>query len=73
MDSSVGEVFLLKTNDRAIGVRTLMEKCGLHDYSGSGVAVKANFNSADPFPASTIFLVMLISFSEGVTWPDGWL
>ena len=54
MDSSVGEVFLLKTNDRAIGVRTLMEKCGLHDYSGSGVAVKANFNSADPFPASTI-------------------
>ncbi len=47
------EVFILKTSDRASGVPALLEKMGLQDYSGSRVAVKANFNSADPFPAST--------------------
>jgi len=51
-DSS-GEVFILKTTDRAIGVSALIKKVGLGDYSGKKVALKANFNSADPFPAST--------------------
>ena len=53
MANSLGEVFILKTNDRATGVPLLVNKFGLEDYSGKTVALKANFNSADPFPAST--------------------
>jgi uncharacterized protein (DUF362 family) len=49
----MAEVFLLKTTDRASGVAALLEKFGLNDYSGKKVAIKANYNSADPFPAST--------------------
>ena len=48
-----GEVFLLKTTDRAKGVSALLDKIGLGDYAGKTVALKANYNSADPFPAST--------------------
>ena len=53
MYSSLGEVFVLKTTDRATGIPVLLKKFGLSDYSGKQVALKANFNSADPFPAST--------------------
>ena len=53
MASSSGEVFILKTNDRATGVPALMSKFDLPDFSSKTVALKANFNSADPFPAST--------------------
>jgi uncharacterized protein (DUF362 family) len=53
MTDSLGEVFILKTNDRATGVPKLLSKFDLKDYSGKQVALKANFNSADPFPAST--------------------
>ncbi len=53
MADSSGEVFVLKTADRANGVPALLKKFGLDDYAGKQVAVKANFNSADPFPAST--------------------
>jgi uncharacterized protein (DUF362 family) len=47
------EVCLIKTPDRDIGVRSLLTQISLNDYSGKTVALKANFNSADPFPAST--------------------
>jgi uncharacterized protein (DUF362 family) len=47
------EVFVFKTPDRALGVPLLMKKFNLADYWGKKVALKANFNSADPFPAST--------------------
>lgn len=47
------EVFLIKTNDRNIGIRKIFEKFDLKDYYGKNIALKANFNSADPFPAST--------------------
>ena len=53
MANSLGEVFILKTTDRATGVPALLNKLGLGDYSGKQVALKANYNSADPFPAST--------------------
>src|SRR3990172_6135209 len=49
----LSEVFVLKTSDRAVGIRKLLSQFGLEDYSGKSVALKANFNSADPFPAST--------------------
>ncbi len=51
--NSSGEVFVLKTTDRATGIPALLKKIGLGDYSGKNVALKANYNSADPFPAST--------------------
>ena len=49
----LGEVFLLKTADRAVGVPELINQIGLSDYPKKQIAIKANFNSADPFPAST--------------------
>lgn len=53
MANSSGEVFILKTADRAKGVPDLLKKFDLADYAGRQVALKANYNSADPFPAST--------------------
>ena len=53
MVDSLGEVFLLKTTNRAVGVPELINRIGLSDYSKKQIAIKANFNSADPFPAST--------------------
>ncbi len=53
MADSLGEVFVLKTTDRATGIPVLLEKFDLGDYSGKTGALKANYNSADPFPAST--------------------
>jgi uncharacterized protein (DUF362 family) len=47
------DVFLLKTSDRDFGVKKLLGQFGLRGFSGKRVALKANFNSADPFPAST--------------------
>lgn len=50
---SIGNVFLVKTADRAMGVKRLFDEFGLNRFRGKRVALKANFNSADPFPAST--------------------
>ena len=47
------EVFLVRTSDRDLGIRSLLQQFDLHDYSGKRIAIKANYNSADPFPAST--------------------
>jgi uncharacterized protein (DUF362 family) len=52
-NNSVGEVFILKTSNRVTGVKQLLSQFGLDEYSGKRVALKANFNSADSFPAST--------------------
>jgi uncharacterized protein (DUF362 family) len=47
------QVFLIGSSDREAAVRTLFEHAGVAGLSGKSVALKANFNSADPFPAST--------------------
>lgn len=47
------EVFLIKTSDREVAVRGLFNKTDLASFYGKSVALKANFNSSDPFPAST--------------------
>jgi uncharacterized protein (DUF362 family) len=47
------EVYIIKTDDRAKGTAALLQKIGLQDYKEKKVAIKANYNSADPFPAST--------------------
>lgn len=47
------EVFLVDSADREAAVRTLFARTDPARFSGKTVALKANFNSADPFPAST--------------------
>jgi uncharacterized protein (DUF362 family) len=47
------QVFLIGSSDREAAVRSLFQHTGPGGLSGKSVAVKANFNSADPFPAST--------------------
>lgn len=47
------EVFIAGAPDRRDAVRTVLGGFDLSVLAGSMVAVKANFNSADPFPAST--------------------
>ena len=47
------EVFLTSSADRAAAIRELCGGVGLASFRGTTVALKANYNSADPFPAST--------------------
>jgi len=49
---SAGEVFLVKTRDRQEGIKKIFENFSMTDFKDKTVAFKANFNSADPFPAS---------------------
>lgn len=46
-------VVIVKTADRVEGIRKAMAQFDLTDFRGASVAIKANYNSADPFPAST--------------------
>jgi uncharacterized protein (DUF362 family) len=50
---NAGEVFLVKTTDRQEGINKLFENLAMDGFKDKTVALKANFNSADPFPAST--------------------
>jgi uncharacterized protein (DUF362 family) len=52
-ENNPSTVFLIETSDRETGLRSLFNKAELASFSGKRVALKANFNSADPFPAST--------------------
>jgi uncharacterized protein (DUF362 family) len=52
-NKSLGEVFLIKTSERNASVKSLMNRFDLESFAGKKVALKANFNSADQFPAST--------------------
>jgi uncharacterized protein (DUF362 family) len=47
------EIFIADATDRATGIRNVCSSIDLTNFSGSEIALKANFNSADPFPAST--------------------
>lgn len=47
------KVFLYKTDNRAQAVKQLFRKFDVASFKGKNTVVKANFNSADPFPAST--------------------
>ncbi|OFW56673.1 MAG: hypothetical protein A2133_06015 [Actinobacteria bacterium RBG_16_64_13] len=50
---NTSKVFLIGSSARDAAIRGLFGHAGLGDLSGKSVALKANFNSADPFPAST--------------------
>ncbi len=47
------DVYIIKTEDRTQGINLILERFNLDEFSGKKIAIKANFNSADPFPAST--------------------
>jgi uncharacterized protein (DUF362 family) len=53
MSLSKSSVYVLKTTDRDTGIARLLERFLISDLKGLTVAIKANFNSADPYPAST--------------------
>lgn len=46
-------VALIKTTDRASGVVRAIELLGINPVTGKAVLIKPNFNTADPYPAST--------------------
>lgn len=47
------KVYVIKTNDRGLGVKELLKHFNLDRLADKRVTLKANYNSADPFPAST--------------------
>ncbi len=51
--ATISKVYVIKTKDRELGVKELLKHFNLDSLSDKKVALKANYNSADPFPAST--------------------
>jgi len=47
------KVFISKAEDRVKAVSRVLAQFDLRDFRGKKIALKANYNSADPFPAST--------------------
>jgi uncharacterized protein (DUF362 family) len=47
------EIYIASAHDRRSGVEQILSEFDLSDFSGLSVALKANYNSADPPPAST--------------------
>ncbi|RXE57203.1 hypothetical protein ABH15_03560 [Methanoculleus taiwanensis] len=50
---AAAEVYLVRAADRAAGIGAVFEEAGIGPLTGKRVALKANYNSDDPFPAST--------------------
>jgi uncharacterized protein (DUF362 family) len=53
MSKNTGTVFLVKTDNRKEGIKDLLENFDITNFKSKNVALKANYNSDDPFPAST--------------------
>jgi uncharacterized protein (DUF362 family) len=51
--STKTKVSLVKTSDRESGIKKAIMLLGINPVKGKDVLVKPNFNTADPFPAST--------------------
>ncbi len=51
--TGITEIFIADASDRTAGTKRICENIDLSDFSGAEIALKANFNSADPPPAST--------------------
>jgi uncharacterized protein (DUF362 family) len=51
--AATSPVYLIRTTNRDEGIRRGLAALGLPPTRGKRVAIKPNFNSADPFPAST--------------------
>ena len=53
MSKDIAKVYLVKTDDREEGIESLLENFDISNFEDKNVALKANYNSSDPFPAST--------------------
>jgi uncharacterized protein (DUF362 family) len=51
--AETAEIFIADASDRGSGVQRVCEQFDLPVFSGADTALKANYNSADPPPAST--------------------
>ncbi len=51
--TGIAEIFIGSASGRTAGTKRICENIDLSDFSGAEIALKANFNSADPPPAST--------------------
>jgi len=51
------DIFIADATDRTGGLRAILAEYDLSVVSGAAVALKANFNSNDPFPASSLTYV----------------
>lgn len=51
--TETADIFITGAADRIAGIQSLLENFDLSPLAGRSIAVKANYNSADPFPAST--------------------
>lgn len=47
------KVYIIKTRDRQEGINRLLRRLDPADFTDKKVIIKANFNSDDPFPATT--------------------
>ena len=47
------KVAIISTNDHVYGVNKSLELLGINPIKGKDVVFKPNFNTADPFPASS--------------------
>jgi len=47
------QVALVRTTDRATGIKQAIDLLGINPFTGRDVLLKPNFNTADPFPGST--------------------
>lgn len=52
-ESGKSRVSLIRTSDRAVGVRKSVDLLGINPVKGRGVLLKPNFNTADAYPGST--------------------
>ena len=51
MSNNDGSVFLVKTDNRKEGIKDLLSNFDMTDFKDKNIAVKANYNSQDPFTA----------------------
>ena len=51
--TGTAKVSLVKTADRAAGIKRAIDLLGINPVQGKDVLLKPNFNTADPFPGST--------------------
>lgn len=49
------KVYIIKTTDRVAGIQALLEKVDLSVLHNKKIIIKPNYNSDDPFPATTHF------------------
>ncbi|MFW9934103.1 MAG: DUF362 domain-containing protein [Candidatus Thorarchaeota archaeon] len=47
------EIYLIKGDNRSQAISQLLEQFSLKQFKNKNIAIKANYNSADPYPAQT--------------------